>query len=239
MTKNANRLDRLSLLTAFLGLSVTLSCTVNDIDPNIGGSDVGDSDSTSDSDVSTDSEGNIDAGADAGADSDTDWTCDAYPVADGNFSTGSVISNYVLIDKDDKKTEICELAKGKSLMLIKISVDNCMGCQLEILDIIDVATLYEPYGVIIIEAQQAISSQEALLDWVQDHDYYGFRTYPPKQIKYDYMKTEQLPFFGAMVLIDPTTMKVLEPDCGLKIWDAEDRCLSQYLNKADPMSGQK
>ena len=73
-------------------------------------------DNSSGDDDGDDDDDNDDSSGDGDAE-----LCEDYPDADEDFDKGSVISNYLLLDKDDKETEICELAEGAKMMLIKLT----------------------------------------------------------------------------------------------------------------------
>jgi hypothetical protein len=101
--------------------SVQLGCTADPSSEDNAGDD--DNDDNDDNDNSgDDDDDNDDSSGDGDADSDGDADiCEDYPDADDDFGKGSVISNYTLLDKDDKESEICELSDGAKLLLIKLT----------------------------------------------------------------------------------------------------------------------
>ena len=73
------------------------------------------SDSGGDADTDSDAGGNTDTGVDPAT------MCDNYPASDDNFSTGSVVTNYTFLDKNDEEIRICYFAEqGYTSLLLKI-----------------------------------------------------------------------------------------------------------------------
>ncbi len=181
----------------------------------------GDADGDSDGDADGDSEGDTDA-------FEGDPSCENYPPSTGTWNVGDWVANYTFLDVNDVPTQICEFIEEYRLFLLKISMDTCMACWMELEMMIALGEELADEGVLVGEVQQAVSSQQALQDWVADLDVLSFRTVPPKQMANDYRKTMFLPTFGVYTLIDLKTMTVIDPKCGEKFEDGK-QCVLDHL----------
>ncbi|MCP4606030.1 MAG: redoxin domain-containing protein [Proteobacteria bacterium] len=217
--KGKNSTHELVLVLALLWIFISFGCG----DSGSENEDTSEDDTT-DSDVDSDS----DTGSDTVIDTDNTDLCEDYPKSDDNFAQGSVITNYSLINEEDEIFELCELAEGNELLLMKITRDVCPICQEEATQLVTLSAEYKDRGVVVFEAQQAVMSQAELTNWVDGREYDSFRTKPSKQIVEDYRKTELIPIKGVYLLVDLLTMKVLNPYCGEK-HDKGIECIEAHL----------
>ena len=79
------------------------------------------------------------------------------------------------------------------------------------------------------EVQQEATSQEVLQKWAQDYDYLAVRTEPPDLLELDYRKTEIMPPMCVTLLVDLSTMKVLNSNCGAVGDETAAECINEYL----------
>ncbi len=79
-----------------------------------------------------------------------------------------------------------------------------------------------------LEAHQQLTNPSEMVDWMDGNDYNCVRTEEPKQIENDYRKTQLIGHMGVYLLIDLTTMKVIEPKCGEKL-DSGKQCVEDNL----------
>ncbi len=172
-----------------------------------------------------------DSGDDSDA-GDTDFegdpSCENYPPSDENFENGSYVANYTFFDRDDTQIRMCDFIEGNRLMLLKITTHICVPCQLELYDLAALSAEYADQGVVVAEVQQAVPDQLELQMWVMDNDFYGLRSEPQRVLEYDYRKTLLINLSAAYVLIDLTSMKILNSECGSLFEDGK-ACLLEAL----------
>jgi len=86
---------------------------------------------------------------------------------------------------------------------------------------------YEDQNVSVVEVNSAMTSQAELWAWVDGYDYDSLRIEPATQIVDDYNKTQLLDV-KVYVLIDLTTMKVINNDCG-DTFEGGEQCIVDNL----------
>ena len=86
---------------------------------------------------------------------------------------------------------------------------------------------YDSQGVKVIEVNSMMTSQGELFAWVDGYDYLSLRVEPADQVVLDYRSTQEL-LVKVYLIIDLTTMKVINSNCG-DLPEGGEQCIIDNL----------